>query len=187
MSDTGIGKKIILVLAAVAVIAAGVILIRKYAVPAGEEPVQGVRRVPEEAKSVSLFFPSKDADGLLSETREIAVGDDLEDQVAGVIAALADGPSGKDMVPVLPEGTEVLDVFWVEETQTLYIDFNRVLQTDYQGGSTSEYYTIYSILRTVASNFPQARRLQLLVDGYPAETLAGHYDVSRPLDIMRWR
>jgi hypothetical protein len=29
--------------------------------------------------------------------------------------------------------------------------------------------------------------LQILVDGYPVETIAGHYAVDRPIDVMRWR
>jgi hypothetical protein len=30
-------------------------------------------------------------------------------------------------------------------------------------------------------NFPAIRRVQILVDDHPAETLAGHVDLSRPL------
>ncbi len=143
--------------------------------------------VPEQTRSVTLFFAGRDADGLLSETREIAVREGLEDQVKGVIRALVQGPEDDRMVSALPEGTDVIAVFWVEESQTIYVDFNRALVSRHPGGGISEYYTISMILRTIGSNFPQIKKLQFMVDGYPVETIAGHYDTTGPLDLLNWR
>lgn len=181
------GKKIAFVLVTVAVVIAGTWLVSRWIRAGREEPPRAVERVPEETRSVTLYFPDTRADGLAAETREIAVGDSFEEQVKGVLAALIDGPEGRDKVSPMPPQTRVLQVFWVEYTQTVYIDFNRALTADHEGGSAGEYYTISMILRTVSANFPQVRRLQFLVDGYPVETIAGHYAVGKPLDIMRWR
>jgi hypothetical protein len=90
-------------------------------------------------------------------------------------------------VSPIPDGTQLLQVFWVEETQTLYLDFNRALITNHPGGSTAEYYTITTILKTVQEDFPQVRRVQFLVAGYPVETIAGHYAVDGPIDILGWK
>ena len=152
----------------------------------GEGPA-GVESVPEGTRSVTLFFVSWQADGLLSETREVAVGDEIESQVKGVLSALFEGPVGDGMVSAIPKWTEVLQVFWVEETQILYVDFNGMIVSNHPGGSAGEYYTIATIMKTIASNFPQVRRVQFLVEGYPVETIAGHYDVRKPLDIMSWK
>ena len=81
---------------------------------------------------------------------------------------------------------EFLDLFLSAEPEfLLYLDFNRGITTG--DGSTGEYYRITTILRTIEANFPQVLRLQFLVEGYPVETLAGHYGVDRPLDIRKWR
>ncbi len=104
-----------------------------------------------------------------------------------MIRALAAGPESGDMVSALPEGTDVIAVFWVEETRTIFLDFNRNLVSGHPGGGVSEYYTIVMILRTIGSNFPQIRKLQFLVDGYPVETISGHYDTRKPLDLLSWR
>ena len=143
--------------------------------------------MPDQTRSVTLFFAGRDASGLLSETREIAVHEGLEEQVKGVIRALAQGPEAEEMISALPEGTDVIEVFWVEETQTIFVDFNRVFISRHPGGGVSEYYTISMILKTISSNFPQIRKLQFLVDGYPVETIAGHYDTTGPLDLLNWR
>lgn len=152
-----------------------------------EEISPGVQMVPEETRAFTLFFVNKQADGLLSETREMVVGEGLEEQVKAVVSALIEGTHDDDKISAIPEGTKVVQVFWEEETRTLFIDFNRALITAHTGGSTAEYYTISMILRTIGSNFPQVSRFQFLVDGYPVETIAGHYAVDRPLEIMRWR
>lgn len=186
MRKTKIGRKILIVLLALAAVAAGLAIYMRTRPKEGELPA-GVESVPEGARSATLFFASRQADGLLSETREVAVGDEIESQVRAVLSALFEGPAGDGMVSAIPRWTEVLQVFWVEDTQILYVDFNGMLVSNHPGGSTGEYYTIASIMKTIASNFPQVRRVQFLVEGYPVETIAGHYDVQKPLDIMSWK
>ena len=188
MIQTELGKKIVIVVVAFVVI----FLVITYLVPRlgrrGEEgPPPEVQRVSEETRSVSLFFVNDQADGLRTEMREVPAEGGIEDQVRVVVAELVKGPEDDDLVGSFPEGAALLQVFWVEETQTVHLDFNRALVTNHQGGSTAEYYTIGTVLRTIQANFPQIRMVQFLVDGYPVETIAGHYAVDEPLDILRWR
>lgn len=186
MND-GLGKKIIFAIVMLAVVITVIFLVSKWTGPEEDKTPGPLSEVPGETRSVTLFFVSREADGMLSETREIAVREGIEEQVKGAITALVQGPVSGEMISAIPPSVEVLQVFWHEETQTLFIDFNRALISDHPGGSAGEYYTINMIIRTLASNFPQVRRLQLLVDGYPVETIAGHYAVSKPLEIDRWR
>ena len=184
MIDTALGKKIFAVLAFLAVVIIVIVVVRMR--PDGEEEgLPGVQEVSEETRSVTLYFAGRDADGLAAETREIPVREGIENEVKAVMAALLSGPVDDDAVSAIPPGTRVHQVFWVEETGTLYLDFNRGITTG--DGSTGEYYTITTIIRTIGANFPQAGTLQFLVEGYPVETLAGHYGVSKPLDIRKWR
>jgi spore germination protein GerM len=186
--DTGIGKRIAIVSTIVIVVLVVLILAWRVGWLRRERVVPTeVQRVPEETRSVSLYFASRDADRLLPETREIAVEEGLERQIEAIVSALLEGPTGKDKVNAVPPGTRVLHVFWEEDTQTAFLDFSRTLVSNHPGGSTGEYFTIGMIVRTVSANFPQVRRLQFLVDGYPVETIAGHYAVDQPIDVLRWR
>lgn len=182
------GRKIVIVVVAFVVI----FLVITYLVPRlgrrdREELPLEVQRVSEETRSVSLFFVNEQADGFRAEMREVPAEGGVEDQVKAVITELVKGPEDDDLVASIPEGAALHQVFWVEETQTIHLDFNRELVTNHQGGSTAEYYTIGTVLKTVGTNFPQIRLVQFLVDGYPVETIAGHYAVDEPLDILRWR
>lgn len=188
MIQTELGKKIVVVVIAVVAI----YLVITYLVPhlgkrGLEEPPPEVERVSEETRSVSLFYANEKADGFRTEMREVPAEGGIEDQVKAVIVELLKGPEDEDLVTTFPDGAALLQVFWVEETQTVHLDFNRALVTNHRGGSTAEYYTISTVLKTVGTNFPQIRLVQFLVDGYSVETIAGHYSVNEPLDILRWR
>jgi germination protein M len=149
-------------------------------------PVE-VQRVPEETRSVTIFFGNKEGDGLASETREVPVAQTFEDQVGAVVNELIKGPRDSDKVSAIPPGTQLIRVFWVEESQTLFLDFNTALSANHPGGSTGEYFTIGTILKTVSANFPQVSNVQFLIDGATVETIAGHYAVDKPIDIKTWR
>lgn len=184
MIKTDLGRKILAVVVLLLIVIAGIYLVRWW--KAGErEEIPGIQQVSEETRSVTLYFAGRDAEGLVAETREIPVREGIVSEVKAVMAALLAGPEDGDAVSAIPAGTAILQVFWVEDTGTLYLDFNRGITTG--DGSTAEYYTITTIIRTLGANFPQAGRVQLLVEGYPVETLAGHYGVSKPIDIRKWR
>ena len=55
------------------------------------------------------------------------------------------------------------------------------------GGSAAEYYSISALVRTLGANFPEVRAVQILVDGQPVDSLAGHFDTSGPLDVATWQ
>ena len=49
------------------------------------------------------------------------------------------------------------------------------------GGSLNELLTVYAIVNAVTANLPAVQRVQILVDGKEADTIAGHVDLRRPL------
>ncbi len=77
--------------------------------------------------------------------------------------------------------------YFADETSTLYLDFSPALVTQHPGGSAAEYHTIRALVRTIAANFPDVARMQILVDGQPIDTLAGHYDTSKPIAVTDWQ
>ena len=184
MRETDLGKKIVVIVTLLILVVAILYAITWWT-SKDQEELPAIQEVAEETRSVTLYFAGRDADGLVTETREIPVGEGIEREVKAVLAALVSGPGDDDAVSAIPPGTAVHEVFWVADTGTLYIDFNRGITTG--DGSTGEYYTITTIIRTIGANFPQAEMVQFLVEGYPVETLSGHYGVNKPLDIRKWR
>ena len=180
--------RIVLWVLAGLVIAAGASLlfwpraIEPPVVPAG--PAAGDAAPP--TRAATLYFGDRDGRTLVSERRDVATTASLETAIEVVIQALVDGPEIEGAVPTMPEQTRVRRVFVDQEAATAFIDFDPALVTQHPGGSTAEYATVSALVRTLGANFPQIVRVQILVDGQPVETLAGHFDTSKPLEISTW-
>lgn len=187
MIKDDLGRKIMFVMLVLLIIITGVVLINRWIDLKEEERPRVVKEGPGEIRTITLFFANSNADGLLSETRDITSEGGLENEVKQVIIALLAGPEGKDKVSAVPDGTRISSVFWVEEKETLYLDFSGAIVSNHPGGSAGEYYTIKTILKTVSVNFPQVESVQFLVSGYPVNTIAGHYKVDSPLSLREWR
>ena len=138
-------------------------------------------------RSVVLYFAESGAEGLVTERREIPAGAVLEERVEATLRALAAGPDQQGALPILPREARVMQSFYDEEDGVLYVDFNTALVTQQPGGSAAEYYSLSALVRTLGANFPEVAAVQILVDGQPVDSLAGHFDTSRPLDVATWQ
>ncbi|MGZ8853635.1 MAG: GerMN domain-containing protein, partial [Thermoanaerobaculia bacterium] len=70
---------------------------------------------------------------------------------------------------LLPEGTVLVDLG------------GPTLTNGWETGSHQELMAVYSLVQTMVANFPEARRVRILVNGAPAETLGGHVALARSL------
>ncbi len=52
-------------------------------------------------------------------------------------------------------------------------------------GSSEELTIVAALVDTVLQNVADTTRVRILVNGEPAETLAGHVDLTRPLLYLR--
>lgn len=131
--------------------------------------------------NVRLFFNSPETPGLVMEDREVPFSSDLSRQLASVVEALVKGPAeGSSLLPTLPAQTRVLEVF-VTARGVAYVDLSRDAALGIAGGVSEELRAVYSVVNSIGANFPAIRRVQILVEDRPAETLAGHVDLSQPL------
>jgi spore germination protein GerM len=146
-----------------------------------------VEAVPEGTRNVTLYFADTDEPEIHGETRELAVGHRLDEQVRQVIEALIAGPSEKEGISAIPAGTKLLSVMVESDSATVYLDFSSELVSAHPGGSAAEYCTIASIVRTVGENFAELQRVQLLVDGAQVESIAGHVRADEPFLVKEWR
>jgi len=66
------------------------------------------------------------------------------------------------------------------------LDLSRAFVQGFHGGSTAEYLAIASLVRTIADNVPEVKRLLLVCGGEPLSTLGGHLPLDRPIDVSDW-
>ena len=129
-------------------------------------------------KTVTLFFPREDDGLLVPETREILSDASPAREAESALAELIKGPQG-DLVPSVPAETRLARLF-ITRDGTAYADFNRELAEKHPSGTEAEMTTVFSIVDTLAVNFPSIKKVFLLIDGEERETLAGHIILDRP-------
>jgi spore germination protein GerM len=150
--------------------------------PAAEEARPGheedAAAVAERTINVKLFFQAADRPGLVMEERTVPFSSDLGTQLKAVVGELVRG-SKSGLVATLPPETKVLEVF-VSARGIAYVDLSKEASQG-TSGSHDELLSVYSIVNSLTVNFPAVKRVQILLEDRPTDTLAGHVDLSHPL------
>lgn len=93
---------------------------------------------------------------------------------------LCQGPEkGGNLLATIPPGVTLRDINIKEGLAR--VDFSRELKTRHWGGSSGEILTVYSIVNTL-TQFHSIEKVEILVEGQRLDTLAGHLDLSKPLE-----
>ena len=74
----------------------------------------------------------------------------------------------------------MLRAFYVSEKGDAFVDLTGIAAA-HPGGSLTELLTVHAIVNAITANLPAIQRVQILVDGREADTIAGHVDIRRPL------
>lgn len=143
------------------------------------EPLMERVEVVKEKKEVVLYFSNPEGEYLVGEKRKILKKKELREEARELLGELIKGPSGK-LIPTLPPRTKCLNVL-VNEKGLAKVNFNQSLIKDHPGGSSAEILTAYSIVHSLTQNYPEIKKVQILVDGRPIETLSGHLSLKNPL------
>jgi len=146
-----------------------------------------VKPPPPDMKRVKLYFSSPESKYLVYEERKIVAFPEITEEVKSILEELIKGPDDSSLSATLPPETEVRAAYIRDNC--LYIDFSSSLTDKHPGGTTGELLAVYSIVNTLLDNFPSQSYVQILIEGMPEETLAGHIDIRNPLgknlDIMK--
>jgi hypothetical protein len=129
--------------------------------------------------TATLFYAAADGTGLMPVRREVPLAEGVVPQGRAILAAQFE-PAPEPLVSVIPEGT-MLRAFYVTEQGDAFVDLSAEASTRHPGGSFTELLTVHAIVNAVTSNLTSIKRVQILVDGKEADTLAGHVDLRRPL------
>jgi spore germination protein GerM len=148
-------------------------------------PASGERTVAakKERQEVTLYFSNENERYLVPEMRFVAKEKSPEAQGTEIVKALLAG-SKKGLVSTFPENADLKGVRR-EGSDTLVVDFGESLVTNHPGGSTAEMATIYSLTNTLATNLPGIKKVRILIEGKPRESLRGHVALSEPFTLNR--
>jgi spore germination protein GerM len=133
----------------------------------------------EKRKEIVLYFSDRNGEYLIGEKREILKKNDVKEEAKETIIELIKGPKGK-LTPTLPPKTKLLAI-QLNEEGVAKVNFNKSFSKDHPGGSSAEIMTTYSIVNSLTLNFPKIKQVQILVEGKPIETIAGHLSLKQPI------
>ena len=153
----------------------GTLIYRKY-------ETSGLKPTPPQPQEegmllVTLFFSSPDGAGLVREAREIDACTDPKICVEEILEELINGPVG-DMSPTLPPTVTFRSVRVEGDIAT--VDFGKELSEGLPAGSNAEMMAVYSVIDSLAFNFPGIKKVKFLQEGEAIRTL-GQLDLATPL------
>jgi spore germination protein GerM len=135
---------------------------------------------PEKKKDVVLYFSDAEGEFLIGEKRVVFQGASLQEEAKETVVELIHGPRGK-LIPTLPSRTKLI-ALQVDHQGLAKVNFSKNLTQDHPGGSSAEIMTVYSVVNSLALNFPEIKKVQILVEGKEIETITGHLSLNKPMD-----
>lgn len=134
-------------------------------------------------RTVSLYYEAPTL-LLAPEQRSLPLPQNPAAALDLVLRELVKGSVNAGVPRLLPADT-VLRAAYLLPDGTAFVDLGGpTLTQGWATGSHQELMAVYSVVQTVVANFPEAKRVRLLVNGEPAETLGGHISLSRALTPM---
>lgn len=136
--------------------------------------------VTQEVKQISFVVYRAAADGSEKLLPEKLSMEDNGKSLAenALIALVTTKPQDAKMDDVVPIGTKVRSLK-IDKDGTAYADFSKELAKKGQG-SYGELMLCYAITNTL-TEFPEIKRVQILIEGKKVITLSGHMDIEDPL------
>ena len=128
---------------------------------------------------VMLYFRVRGQKLLQEEMREIMGASSATEEAKRILEELIKGPES-DLLPTVPRAARVRYLF-IDSSGTAYADFDREFTEGQPADAQEGIYAAFSIVDTLASNFPQIKRVQILVEGAEISSLAGVVDTAAPL------
>jgi hypothetical protein len=130
--------------------------------------------------TATLFYGGRDGLLLQPVRVEVPLAEGVLAQGRQIVRALLQPPPAP-YVSVIPAGT-TLKAFYVTSSGDAFVDLSADVSTKHPGGTHAELLTVYAVVNTITTNLQGVQRVQLLVDGKEADSVAGHVDVRRPLE-----
>ena len=131
--------------------------------------------------STKVYYPNSDGTKLIAVKRKFKVNA-AGDKYAEAVKSLMQGTKEKNQSVIIPKQAKLRSVKM--EGGVAKVDFSQDLVKHFVGGSTGEEMLVGSIVNTL-TEFPEVKQVQIFIEGSPVETIAGHMDLSVPLERMK--
>jgi hypothetical protein len=128
----------------------------------------------------TLYYASSDGQSLAPVKREVPLADGALAQGRQIIESQLEAAPAP-YVSVVPAGT-TLRAFYVTTRGDAFVDLSPEVSSAHPGGSTTELLTVYALVNAITTNLSSVQRVQILIGGKEADTLAGHVDLRRPFE-----
>ncbi len=153
--------------------------------PAASAATPAAAAGPERKIKATLFYVSEDGLSLPGVQRELPFGESIVEQARRIVEAQL-GEAPPPYVSPVPAGTTLRTLF-IGTRGEAFVDLSGQIREHHPGGALDELFTVYSIVNAVTVNLPAITRVQILIDGKEADTLAGHVDLRHPLQkSLKW-
>jgi spore germination protein GerM len=137
---------------------------------------------PAQMVRITVFFPGKEDEKLHAEERDIAKPAGPTAYLKALYTEVQRGPTREGLVPVLPPKLLLRNAFLLPDGIAV---LDLAADSGLSFGSSEELTIVAALVDTVLQNVADTKRVRILVNGEPAETLAGHVDLTRPLLYLR--
>lgn len=131
----------------------------------------------KEKQIVKIYFSDQQERFLKPEKRYVTKESDVALQAKEIVKALLDG-SKTGLINTFPEGVNVRETK-IKDDGTLLVSFSKNLTKAYQGSSTSEMATIYSLTNSITQNIPSIKKVKILIEGKDLSSIKGHISTRR--------
>jgi hypothetical protein len=126
----------------------------------------------------TLYYATADGQALAAVKREVPLAEGIRAQGRQILESQLEA-APPPYLSVIPPGT-MLRGFYVTERGDAFVDLSPEVSTAHPGGSTNEMLTVDAIVDAIITNLSSVQRVQILISGKEADTLAGHLDLRRP-------
>ena len=135
--------------------------------------------------TATLYYVADDGTELVGVQREVPFGEPVTEQARRIVEAqiaAVDAP----LASAVPAGTTLRSLYLTDKGEA-FVDLSGEVRTKHPGGALDEIFTVYTIVNVLTVNLPAIQRVQILIDGKEADTLAGHVDLRYPLQKqLKW-
>jgi spore germination protein GerM len=164
------------------------LLPRWYGAPRATPPPQQettAPAAPERKIKATLYYVSEDGLSLVGTERDVPVAEPIVAQARQIVEAQLGAPP-PPLASAIPAGTTLRSLFMTERGDA-FVDLSAEVTSKHPGGALNELFTVYAIVDALTVNLPAITRVQILVNGKEADTLAGHVDLRHPLQKnLKW-
>jgi hypothetical protein len=131
----------------------------------------------KEKQIAKIYFSDPQERFLMPEKRYVIKENDAAAQTKEIVKALIEG-SKAGLVNTFPAGVVLIDVK-VGDDGIAFVNFSKNLIKKYQGGSTAEMATIYSLTNSITQNIPSIKKVKILVEGKELSSIKGHISTQK--------